>query len=79
MHTEDTDQEKARDGMNLMNIFQTLMEEAFTGILAKRNNFKDEKEDNQNSICANSDDRETTPTKEVTQIKADQSEELSQP
>ena len=43
------------------------------------NNFKDEEEDNQNSISANSDDRETTPTKEVTQIKADQSEELSQP
>ena len=79
MHTEDADQEKAKRGMNLMNIFQVLMEEAFTGILAKRNNFKDEEEDNQISISANSDDRKTTPTKEVTQIKADQSEELSQP
>ena len=66
MHTEDADQEKAKHGMNLMNIFQVLMEEAFTGTLAKKNNFKDEEEDNQISISANSDDRETTPSKEVT-------------
>ena len=33
MITEEADQEKAKRGMNLMNIFQVLMEEAFTGIL----------------------------------------------
>ena len=79
MHTEDTDQEKMRAGMHLYNTIWTLMEDAFTGILAKRDNFKDEKEDNQNSISANSAERENNANKDKTHIKAAQSEESSQP
>ena len=81
MHAEDADQDKMRAGMYFMNSLQTLMEGALRNIRTqdKRNNFKDEEEDNQNSISANSAERENEANKDKTHKKAAQSEESSQP
>ena len=88
MHAEDADQDKMRAGIHFMNSLQTMIEGAFQGamnalrdfgILDKRNNFKDEKEDNQNSISANSAERENNANKDKTHIKAAQSGESSHP
>ena len=79
MHAEEADQVKARQGMSLMNIFQILVENAITAVGSKNNDFKDEEEDNQISIGADSDDREAAPSREVPRIKEGQLEDLSQP
>ena len=76
MHAEETDQVKARQGMSLMNIFQGLMENAITAVGSKNKDVKDEEEDNQISIGADSNDRKAAPTGEVPRIKEDQLEDF---
>ena len=71
MHAESTDQDKMRAGLDLLtSMFQRVVESATmntlkkSGILDKMNDSKDEEEDNQNSIGANSAKRENNANKE---------------
>ena len=75
MHAEEANQEKARQGMSLMNIFTGMMENAILAVGSRKKDVKDEEEDNQISIGADSNDRKPAPTSEEPRIKADQFED----
>ena len=76
MHVEEADQVKASQGMILINILQSIMGNALTAVGSKIKDFKDEEEDNQISIGADSNDRKAAPTGEVPRIKEDQLEDF---
>ena len=63
---------KAEQGMGLYNIFQNMMENAIMAVSRRNKDVRNEEEDNQISIGADSNDRKAAPTGEVPRIKEDQ-------
>ena len=72
MHAKEAAQEKAEQGMGLYNILQSMMENAMMAVSSRTKDDKNEEEDNQISISADSNDRKPVPTSEVPRIKEDQ-------
>ena len=69
MHAEEAAQVKAEQGMGLMNILQSMMENAIIAVSSRNKDARNEEEDNQISISAVSNDRKSAPTSEVPRIK----------
>ena len=72
MHAKGTAQTKTEQAMGFHHIWQSLMENALMAVSNRTKEDKDDEEDIQISISADSDDRKPAPTSEIPGIKEDQ-------